>query len=111
MSYEQSVTLHQQDGGLTVQAFADREGLPLKTVRRYIRLGRIVGARQDSRSKKWTIYPPAKLVDKSGDVVKPREAAAGFDVAGGAHSGRSSAAPLPERKIPFAARSGKSKAK
>ncbi len=71
--YQPSVSLHQQDGGLTVQAFADQYGMTLAQMRRYVKTGRVVGARQDSRSKKWTIYPPAKLVDKSGDAVKPLE--------------------------------------
>lgn len=81
--YEPSVTLHQQDGGMTVQAFADQQGIPLKMLRYYIKTGRVVGARQDSRSKKWTIYPPAKL------TVTPRSRerleAAGFDVGTSPH--------------------------
>lgn len=57
-----SVTLHQQDGSLTLQAFADREGLTLKQVSYCVRKGLILGARKDARSKKWTVYPPAKLL-------------------------------------------------
>jgi len=78
--------LHQQQGGLSLRAFAEQSGFSERYVLNCAKAGRIVGARQDSRSKKWTIYPPAKLVDKSGDIVKRREAAAGFDVAGGSHT-------------------------
>lgn len=81
--YEQSVILHQQDGGMTVQAFADQHGVPLSMMRYYVKTGRVIGARQDSRSKKWTIYPPAKL------TVTPRSRerlqAAGFDVGTSPH--------------------------
>lgn len=83
--YIPSVSLHQQDGGMTVQAFADQQGITLEMMRYYVKAGRVVGARQDSRSKRWTIYPPAKLVDKSGDAMKRREAAAGFDVGTSPH--------------------------
>ena len=62
MANERSVSLHQQVGGMSVQAFADQQGIKLKRLRYYIKTGRVIGARQDSRSKKWTIYPPAKLV-------------------------------------------------
>lgn len=83
--YISSVSLHQQDGGMTVQAFADQQGITLEMMRYYVKAGRVVGARQDSRSKRWTIYPPAKLVDKSGDAMKRREAAASFDVGTSPH--------------------------
>ena len=97
--------LHQQQGGLSLRAFAEQSGLSERHVLNCAKAGRIVGAQQDSRSKKWTIYPPAKLVDKSGDVVKPREAAAGFDVAGGAHTpGKQAAQRLPVH--PTEARAG-----
>ena len=54
--------LHQQAGALTLQAFADREGLTLGQVKRCIRSGWILGACKDARSKHWSIYPPAKLM-------------------------------------------------
>lgn len=62
MTNERSVSLHQQSGGMSVQAFAEQLGIKLNMARYYIKTGRVIGARQDSRSKKWTIYPPAKLV-------------------------------------------------
>ncbi len=60
--YESSATLHQQAGAMTPQAFAEREGLTLGQVKRCIHAGQILGAQQDSRSKRWVIYPPAKLL-------------------------------------------------
>lgn len=81
--YIPSVTLHQQGGGMTVQAFAEQQGITLQMMRYYVKTGRVIGARQDSRSKKWTIYPPAKL------TVTPRSRerlqAAGFDVGTSPH--------------------------
>lgn len=62
MTNERSVSLHQQGGGVSVQAFAEQLGIKLCVARYYIKKGRVIGARQDARSKKWTIYPPAKLV-------------------------------------------------
>ena len=64
MSYEQSVTLHQQSGGISVQAFADIEGLTLKQAFYCIKRGKVLGARQDARSKRWFVYPPAKLLER-----------------------------------------------
>lgn len=77
--------LHQQDGGLSLQAFAEREGLTAGQVKRCIRAGKVLGAQQDSRSKHWWIYPPAKLLERPRSH-QPRGAAAGFDVAGGSHT-------------------------
>ena len=74
--YIPSVSMHQQNGGMSLQAFADQHGISLDMMRYYAKTGRVVGARQDSRSKRWTVYPPAKLVDKSGDCMKLRKAAA-----------------------------------
>jgi hypothetical protein len=38
-------------------------------MRYFIKIGRVIGAQQDARSKKWMIYPPALLMDKDGDRV------------------------------------------
>lgn len=70
--YEHIPTLHQQEGGMSVEAFAALQGISLATLRYYVKSGRVIGAQQDARSKKWTIYPPAKLIDKAGDSMKPR---------------------------------------
>ena len=77
--------LHQQDGGMSLQAFAEREGLTPGQVKRCIRRGKVLGAQQDSRSKHWWIYPPAKLLERPRSHQQ-REAVAGFDVAGGSHA-------------------------
>ena len=77
--------LHQQDGGLSLQAFAEREGLTLVQVMRCIKRGKVLGARQDARSKHWWIYPPAKLLERPRSyqrrvaLPEPVEAASGFD--------------------------------
>ncbi|MDP2760966.1 MAG: hypothetical protein Q8O64_11290 [Sideroxyarcus sp.] len=76
MTYEKSITLHQQDGGMSIQAFADREGLTLKQARNCIRRGKVLGARQDARSKHWWIYPPAKLMERPRGCTKPSAAGA-----------------------------------
>lgn len=56
-----SVTLHQQDGSMTVQEFADRHGISHKQAIYAIQHGKVIGARKDSRSKRWRVYPPALL--------------------------------------------------
>jgi len=66
-------TLHQQEGGLSIQAFAEREGLTPGQVMRCIRAGKVLGARQDARSKHWTIYPPAKLMERPRSYAKRQE--------------------------------------
>lgn len=68
-----SVTLHQQHGGMSVQAFADKEGISLKQAHYFIKRGLVFGARQDARSKKWAVYPPAKL------LTEPRKRKAAGD--------------------------------
>lgn len=47
---------------VSVSRFAYDTGLSIKTVERYCRLGRIFGARKHPLTKKWWIYPPAKLL-------------------------------------------------
>lgn len=64
-----SVTLHQQTGGMTIVEFAEANGITVSFALRAIKAGKVIGARQDARSKRWTIYPPAKLTVKPG---KPR---------------------------------------
>ena len=50
------------DGAISARAFAERSGLSEKAVVRYCKLGRIFGARKHPLTKKWWIYPPAKLL-------------------------------------------------
>ena len=65
--------LHQQDGGLSLQAFAQREGLTLGEVKGCIKRGKVLGARKDARSKHWWIYPPAKLLERPRSRAKSQE--------------------------------------
>lgn len=49
-------------GAVSVRAFAERYGLSEPMVLHYCRKGRIFGAAKHPLTKKWWIYPPAKLV-------------------------------------------------
>ena len=53
--------LHQQRA-ISLEAFAALQGVTIKSLRRYISQGLVIGAKQDFRSKRWSIYPPAKLI-------------------------------------------------
>lgn len=48
--------------GLGVLAFAQKHGLSEKFVLKWCRAGKIFGARKHPLTKKWWIYPPAKLL-------------------------------------------------
>lgn len=48
--------------GFSANTFAELHGLSIDTVTRYCRQGRIFGARKHPLTKKWWIYPPAKLL-------------------------------------------------
>ena len=63
---EKNPKLHQQQGGIPAQDFAKQHGITLDALWKYIKAGKVVGARQNSLTKKWWIYPPAIL------LVKPR---------------------------------------
>jgi hypothetical protein len=56
----------QSDGiggkGMTIRQFAETTGLPELKILDYCRKGRIFGARKHARTKKWWIYPPAKIL-------------------------------------------------
>ncbi len=49
-------------GAVSVRAFAERLGLSEQTVLKYCKQGRIFGASKHPLTKKWWIYPPAKLL-------------------------------------------------
>lgn len=49
-------------GAISVRSFAERLGLSEKCVLRYCKLGRIFGATKHPLTKKWWIYPPAKIL-------------------------------------------------
>jgi hypothetical protein len=90
--------LHQQNGGLTMQEFADKEGLTLKQAVTAARGGKILGASQDGRSKRWYVYPPAKLMERPRSYQRR---AAGFDFGTSPH-GLSAGLPLPVQETPEA---------
>ena len=46
---------------LTLKQFADSIGMSEHCVRRWCTLGYVIGARKHPLTKKWAIYPPAKL--------------------------------------------------
>jgi len=52
---------HQQEG-VSLATFSLTSGVSVKSLLRYCRLGRIIGARKHPLTKKWWIYPPAKLL-------------------------------------------------
>lgn len=49
---------------VSVATFARNLGLSEAVVHKYCRQGRIFGARKHPLTKKWWIYPPAKLLPK-----------------------------------------------
>ncbi|MBI5439344.1 MAG: hypothetical protein HY936_10450 [Nitrosomonadales bacterium] len=59
---------HQQDGGLSLQEFAAKEGISDSYLRRLIRCGLVLGASKHPLSKKWRIYPPARIADSSCSI-------------------------------------------
>ena len=54
--------LHQQQGGVSLATFARMSGVSERQLQRYAKAGRIIGARKHPLTKKWWIYPPAKLI-------------------------------------------------
>lgn len=47
--------------GISVSRFAASVGVAESTVRHWCKVGKIIGARKHPLTKKWFIYPPAKL--------------------------------------------------
>lgn len=52
--------------GVSLRKFADQLGVREQTLLKWCRAGKVIGARKHPLTKKWTIYPPAKLVLTSG---------------------------------------------
>ena len=50
-----------QSEGVSLRRFSESSGLRENLVRHYCRTGKIIGARKHPLTKKWMIYPPAKL--------------------------------------------------
>ncbi|MBW8329125.1 MAG: hypothetical protein K0M48_08270 [Thiobacillus sp.] len=53
--------MSQQDG-ISLRRFAEQVGLSESYLLRLCRAGRIIGARKHVLTKKWIVYPPARLV-------------------------------------------------
>jgi hypothetical protein len=49
---------------VSLRMFASNVGISEDTALRYCRAGRIFGARKHPLTKKWWIYPPAKLLPR-----------------------------------------------
>ncbi|AAZ97302.1 hypothetical protein Tbd_1349 [Thiobacillus denitrificans ATCC 25259] len=47
--------------GISLRRFAEQIGVSEGCLLRWCRAGKVVGARKHPLTKKWTIYPPAKL--------------------------------------------------
>jgi hypothetical protein len=47
---------------ITLRRFAEQVGLSESYLLKLCRAGRVIGARKHVLTKKWVIYPPAKLV-------------------------------------------------
>jgi hypothetical protein len=56
-----SQTLHQQNG-VSLATFSYQTGVSVQQLQKYAKAGRIIGARKHPLTKKWWIYPPAKLI-------------------------------------------------
>lgn len=54
--------LHQQRNGVSLTKFSHLTGVSEAQLLKYARAGRILGARKHPLTKKWWIYPPAKLI-------------------------------------------------
>ncbi|MGA8864695.1 MAG: hypothetical protein WBM09_13450 [Gallionella sp.] len=54
---------HQQEG-MSLRRFAELVGVSEYKLQRYAKAGRILGARKDPLTRKWWIYPPAKIVPR-----------------------------------------------
>lgn len=51
-----------QNQGITLRRYAEQVGLSEGYLLRLCRAGKVIGASKHPLTKKWTIYPPAKLV-------------------------------------------------
>lgn len=62
--------------GIGINTFAERMGLSVDYVTKLCRDGNIFGARKNPLTKKWWIYPPAKLLctprPKRNGILTPK---------------------------------------
>lgn len=47
--------------GISLRRFAEQTGVTERTLLRWCRAGKVIGARKHVLTGKWVIYPPAKL--------------------------------------------------
>lgn len=52
--------MSQQDG-IPLKRFAEKIGVSERCMLRWVKAGKVIGARKHVLTKKWVIYPPAKL--------------------------------------------------
>jgi hypothetical protein len=52
--------MSQQDG-ISLKRFAEQIGVSERCMLRWVKAGKVIGARKHVLTKKWVIYPPAKL--------------------------------------------------
>jgi hypothetical protein len=52
---------HQQEG-VSLATFSHTTGVSVQQLQKYAKAGRIIGARKHPLTRKWWIYPPAKLM-------------------------------------------------
>lgn len=50
-----------QNDGISIKLFAENLGVSERCLLSWCRAGKVIGARKHPLTKKWTIYPPAKL--------------------------------------------------
>lgn len=54
---------------MTAATFARLHGLTEQCILKHCRAGRIVGARKHPLTKKWLIFPPAKIAPSLGSLL------------------------------------------
>lgn len=52
--------MSQQDG-ISIKRFAEKLGISERCLLNWCRAGKVIGARKHALTKRWMIYPPAKL--------------------------------------------------
>lgn len=63
--------------GISLRCFAERLGVSESCLLRWVRAGKVVGARKHPLTKRWTIYPPAKLALDSMNPISLRKISKG----------------------------------
>lgn len=58
--------MSQQDG-ISIRRFAEQIGVTERCLTRWCAAGKVIGARKHPLTKRWMIYPPAKLAMGTGN--------------------------------------------